>query len=271
MHRAGAGVCTHERAPEALRAFACHAPSWGLPHVPAISGLLCQSVSRSALACAAPDGRPALMQNAACSCWAPQQPPALRKVPGLMAIFAWRHGAVLPPSPFSGDEAALSTFSSFFHGKQLDKGSEVTLLWRLGGRRQRSGKATPAFTHPSVVWPPCLDARARAGAGPLQLPAACWPPAWRVWFQADAPALAHPWVPETPYPCRWPHRRGAAPAQRCRHPLRQPVPRPHCGLAPPGPRAVGPIPVAQLACPGGPQGLAGGGACIQRGVRHRPG
>lgn len=33
----------------------------------------------------------------------------------------------------AGDEAALSTFSSFFHGKQLDKGTEVALLWRADG------------------------------------------------------------------------------------------------------------------------------------------
>lgn len=48
----------------------------------------------------------------------------------------------------TGDEAALSTFSSFFHGKQLDKGSEVTLLWRSDGPtdvalRPPSDAATP--------------------------------------------------------------------------------------------------------------------------------
>lgn len=57
---------------------------------------------------------------------------------------AWRatgpgmrtQGHTLPPTPCSGDEAALSTFSSFFHGKQLDKGTEVALLWRAGGCRR---------------------------------------------------------------------------------------------------------------------------------------
>ncbi|KAL4430399.1 hypothetical protein ABPG77_002205 [Micractinium sp. CCAP 211/92] len=33
----------------------------------------------------------------------------------------------------TGDEAALSTFSSFFHDKQLDNGTEVTLFWRSDG------------------------------------------------------------------------------------------------------------------------------------------
>ena len=39
----------------------------------------------------------------------------------------------LPPLR-SGDEAVLDQFVAFFSGAQLDKGTEVTLLWRAGAR-----------------------------------------------------------------------------------------------------------------------------------------
>lgn len=39
----------------------------------------------------------------------------------------------LPPL-HSGDEAVLDQFVAFFSGAQLDKGTEVTLLWRAGAR-----------------------------------------------------------------------------------------------------------------------------------------
>ncbi|KAL4419927.1 hypothetical protein ABPG75_007025 [Micractinium tetrahymenae] len=58
----------------------------------------------------------------------------------------------------TGDEAALSTFSSFFHGKQLDKGTDVTLLWHSDGPtdvclRAPSDAAAYANLSPGLIIP----------------------------------------------------------------------------------------------------------------------
>jgi len=47
------------------------------------------------------------------------------------------HTALLLGFHCRGDESVLDGFCAFFEGRQLEKGTEVTLLWQKGGLWQK--------------------------------------------------------------------------------------------------------------------------------------